>query len=37
LKHLLPEENLIVRIGHLNGSQFASREIELEGSESNAP
>jgi hypothetical protein len=41
LKYLLSEQNLIIRariirIGPLKGSYFASAEIELEGSESNA-
>ena len=36
LKHLFSKENLIVRIGHLSGSEFASAEVELKGSESHA-
>jgi hypothetical protein len=36
LKHLFSEDDLIVRIGRLDGSQFASAEVELKGSESDA-
>jgi hypothetical protein len=36
LKHLFSEQNLVVRIGRLNGSEFACAEVELKGPESNA-
>src|ERR1700689_97182 len=36
LKHLFSEQNLIIRIGRLNGSQFASIEVEIKGSEPNS-
>jgi hypothetical protein len=36
LKHLFSEENLMVSIGRLSRSQFASGEVELKGTEPNA-
>src|SRR5271170_5867024 len=36
LKYLFSQQDLIIRIGRLNGSEFARAEVELKSSESNA-